>query len=34
MLQNKRWFKLVIYIMLITMLLSSLLFTAGLFFHL
>ncbi|MFD0694921.1 stressosome-associated protein Prli42 [Paenibacillus sp. GCM10027628] len=33
MLQNKRWFKVVIYIMLITMVLSSLLFTAGLFFN-
>ncbi|MGO4494621.1 stressosome-associated protein Prli42 [Paenibacillus sp. 2RAB27] len=32
MLQNKKWFKVVIYIMLIVMLLSSLLFTAGLFF--
>ncbi|MEC0230957.1 stressosome-associated protein Prli42 [Paenibacillus alba] len=32
MLQNKRWFKVVIYIMLIIMVLSSLLFTAGLFF--
>ncbi|NHW34100.1 MULTISPECIES: stressosome-associated protein Prli42 [Paenibacillus] len=32
MLQNRRWFKVVIYVMLITMLLSSLLFTAGLFF--
>ncbi|WP_246321154.1 stressosome-associated protein Prli42 [Paenibacillus germinis] len=32
MLQNKRWFKIVIYVMLLTMLLSSILFTAGLFF--
>nr|WP_167357173.1 stressosome-associated protein Prli42 [Paenibacillus pectinilyticus] len=31
-LQNKKIFKVVIYIMLIVMLLSSLLFTAGLFF--
>ncbi|MBD0380677.1 stressosome-associated protein Prli42 [Paenibacillus sedimenti] len=33
MLQNKRWFKVVVYIMLITMVLSSVLFTAGLFFN-
>ncbi|WP_312880083.1 stressosome-associated protein Prli42 [Paenibacillus phytorum] len=32
LLQNKRWFKIVIYLMLITMVLSSILFTAGLFF--
>ncbi|NRF89622.1 stressosome-associated protein Prli42 [Paenibacillus frigoriresistens] len=32
LLQNKRWFKIVIYVMLLTMLLSSILFTAGLFF--
>ncbi|MGG1551699.1 MULTISPECIES: stressosome-associated protein Prli42 [Paenibacillus] len=31
MLQNKKIFKVVIYIMLIVMLLSSVLFTAGLF---
>ncbi|MFC5447997.1 stressosome-associated protein Prli42 [Paenibacillus aestuarii] len=31
--QNKRIFKVVIYIMLIVMLLSSLMFTAGLFFN-
>ncbi|MEW9699088.1 stressosome-associated protein Prli42 [Paenibacillus sp. SI8] len=33
LLQNKRWFKVVIYVMLIIMVLSSLLFTAGLFFN-
>ncbi|NEW06167.1 stressosome-associated protein Prli42 [Paenibacillus sp. SYP-B3998] len=32
MFQNKRLFKVIVYVMLITMVLSSLLFTAGLFF--